>query len=312
MDKMKVVTYREIEAILSKIDKKDFYEISPKIPDDDPLIAAKFDFLYQIKDIPKYTVLGIDIYKYSQFPLLEQSLIPFIFKLLSSEAIKFCTIGDQFVFQKYILSDFDKFFISTGDGGFQIFPTPIHALIYALNFQLVLRAYNSYHLFPKLRRFIGPINLRYAITYDKIFSFDNNYFGPGIINNSRILNKDSLNRCLIDSNTFEWFMLNMNGVEDLQFTTLDNIFKMHDFSTYDVSYADPSHKNVVFPRELKERSIKNCDILQIGEIEVKNTKLFIYNLHVQFMCEIADEQNTLNKTRMTISLGNINTSGIII
>ena len=35
-----------------------------------------------------------------------------------------------------------------------------------------VRYYNSYQFYPKLRKMIGPLGLRYALTQDQIFKFD--------------------------------------------------------------------------------------------------------------------------------------------
>lgn len=253
------------------------------------------------------TALGIDIYHYSDYPAEQQALIPFVFKLLYEEAVRLCVAQDQYVFQGHIgKRGLEEYFISTGDGGFQIFETPIHAIVFAINFAVMLRAYNAFKFHPQLRDFVGEINLRYAITTDTLFRFDRNFYGTAIINNARILGKDSLNRLLIDENTHNWFMININGVENLQTLELADLAMLGDFARYDRAYMKAPHENGTFVKKYCE--VTAADILKIGTILAKNTKLSIYNLHIQSK-QLVDTR--AKKPRyMTISLGNLNISGI--
>jgi hypothetical protein len=157
-------------------------------------------------------VLGLDIYNYSGYEEDKQSLIPFIFDLLLDSGFGYTRSAEKTLFKDIAIQGH---FISTGDGGFIIFPTPLHALVFNLYFSAVLHIFNSGHFCPGLSGYIGELNIRSAVTYDNIFNYENNWYGKAVIKNSRILSKDRLNRFLIDKETYNYFMKNFNGIESL-------------------------------------------------------------------------------------------------
>lgn len=307
MKNIRTINYTELLAAVEEEDIKNIFEETATIPDAKRLseiLESKINY----ENMPSKTVLGIDIYQYSQFEPLKQSLVPFLFNLIYRETEEICKRHSGFIFQTYP-SRFKDHFISTGDGGFQIFDTPLHAITFAIQFELVVRYYNSFHFYPKLRKVIGHLNLRYALTHDKIYSFDNNFFGPSIINNHRILSKDTLNRVLLDENTFYWFMLNMNGVENLQFISLKDINKLKDFKDYNLD-KQSDYENI-FPLEtdFEFKNIISVDLQKIGNITSKATSLSIYNLHMQYLGGLHNTEKDKSEI-ITISLGNLNTQGI--
>ena len=90
-------------------------------------------------------VLGLDIYRYSKFDLPRQRLIPMLFQYLHLQAVSRCNAKEQYLYQH---SQLAERFVPTGDGGFQILDTPLHALVFAIYFQLHLHAYNASYVFP--------------------------------------------------------------------------------------------------------------------------------------------------------------------
>lgn len=301
-------SFDQIKELLDKHDKKAFYENKATIPEKEDLYNHVKDSI-NFEEFAEKTVLGIDVYQYSQYRSLEQTIVPFLFKLIYKEAIDLCLKKAGFVFQKYKSEDFNKQFIDSGDGGFQIFQTPLHAIIFAIQFELLVRYYNAFQFYPKLRKLVGPLNLRYALTRDQIFGFENNFYGPSIINNNRILSKDELNRFLIDENTYNWFMLNMSGIENLQIISVDEILKINGFEDYVIQESRES----IFPLYMDfktQRSITSVDVQKIGDIVVKSTSLSVYNLHIQYLGGLPKDEDRENKTVIALSLGNLNTSGI--
>ena len=166
-------------------------------------------------------ILGIDIYKYSQYNEIEQFYIPILFNTLYIATVKKVLEFEPFIFSQYgnELTEFENNFISTGDGGFQIFNNPIECIVFAIYFQTIVKQFlsgsNTTADRKKLREIIEDFDLRYAITSDKIYHYNSNFYGPGIISNARILSKDTLNRLLIDAHTMHWFTNNINSVENL-------------------------------------------------------------------------------------------------
>ncbi|MGB1040572.1 MAG: hypothetical protein ACPGVD_06855 [Flavobacteriales bacterium] len=303
MDKINTYKKEEIIKLISSKDINEFNKYCHEDVDEDDLLKLLKKEI-KTESFSRKTVLGIDIYHYSQYKPLEQSLIPILFKLIYDQASELCSSSSSFLFQKYKSKDtFGKMFIDTGDGGFQIFDTPIHAVAFAVNFQMVVRYYNSFRYFPKLRKIVGPLSLRYAMTHDKIYKFDSNYFGPAIINNSRILIKDSLNRFLLDENTNNWLLYKINGIENLQNLSLIQLKELRCFADY--KKVDGKNKIYSDTEGFNFGGITGCDIQKIGDITAKKTLLTIYNLHLQYSGMLGkDIYNTI------ITLGNLNTSGI--
>jgi hypothetical protein len=308
---IKVLDHKKIRSILHQYDQRVIFEKTNIIPQECELYKHLKEYV-EVRKISNKSVLGIDIYQYSSYGEFEQTLIPFLFKKMLHTTIELCLEHHPFIFQKYSREIIEKNFISTGDGGFIIFDNPMHSLLFACNFAVVLRVYNAFHFFPRLRKIIGGISVRYAITYDKIYKYANNFFGRAIINNARVLAKDSLNRCLIDQYTHMWFTTNIEGVENLQVMTIDDIANIHEFSQeeYDKNLLQTSD-DMIFSREpSRKEGIINSDILKIGMIKSKETELHIYNLHIQVSLKLTNDDDPKQEKVVTVSLGNLNTTGI--
>jgi hypothetical protein len=306
---LKNVLHSEIKEILEKSDKRVVFDKTNIIPDHRGLLKELKQYI-DYDRIKRKAVLGIDMYQYSSYGEFEQTLIPFLFKTMFNSTIRLCLENHKFIFQKYSTDRFERNFISTGDGGFFMFDNPLQALLFACNFAVVLRVFNAYHYYPRLRRIIGGINMRYAITYDKVYTFEKNYYGRGIINNARILIKDDLNRCLIDEHVHSWFTTNLDGVENLQIVTINEIANIFEFSKdYDRKFLEM--KDEIFEDEPSRRyGIINSDILKVGFIQSKETSLSVYNLHLQVTIGLTNDDDPNQKRIITVSLGNLNTTGI--
>lgn len=301
--------FDSILEVLRTHDTESTYEKVNIIPQSEDLykeISAYID----TETFSRRAVLGIDIYRYGMFKHLEQTMVPAIFKIFFEKTIRLCLESNQYVFQNYDKKSIERAFISTGDGGFLILETPLHALFFAINFEVVVRSYNSFHLFPKLRKIIGNINLRYAITHDTLFHFDNNFYGSAIINNARILNSDNLNRCLIDESSYNWFLINIDGIENLQVYTIYDIANVYDFQEYSTKWIEGGENMIIPQKKSRYDGIINSDILKIGQIQSKEIFLNIYNLHLQVSMYIRSDVSFDKERLITISLGNLNTSGI--
>lgn len=255
------------------------------------------------KSIYKKAVLGIDIYRYSQYKLLPQILIPHLFKILYDLTVKNCLKHEPTMFKEFNLKRFREHFIDTGDGGFQIFENPFHAIIFSIYFQSNVARYNSNGITTaKLNSIIGDITLRYTLTYDDVYSYENNHFGAGIINCARIISRDKLNRFLIDENTKKWFVEKLNNVENLAYLELWKEYKFFDFIK--VSEGE-KFESLIFSDT--GNKIKNVDIMKIGEIKSKLDTLSIYNLHIQSLMFLTEASKF---KKITITLGNLNSNGL--
>lgn len=268
----------------------------------------------------KSTVVGIDIYRYSQFSPEKQMFVPHLFDLIYEHSWQLITQNFSFLFQHYDAVDRPRehklyikpkeYFISTGDGGYQILETPIHAVIYILIFATILRLYNSDYFMRKLHAKIGNIEVRYTITQDDIYKYRNNFYGASIINNARILSKDRLNRLLIDRNTYDWFLNRTLGIENLMSLDLLEIMKIEEFSKYEDNTTRGNNALITIdPTAMQKEGIKAIDVQKIGKIKSKESDLDIYNLHMQAVIHFFAFFQEKEKI-ITVSVGNLNTSGI--
>jgi hypothetical protein len=122
--------------------------------------------------------------------------------------------------------------------------------------------------------------------------------------------KDDLNRCLIDEHVHSWFTTNLDGVENLQIVTLDDVANIFEFSKdYDRSYL--SSGDEIFENEPSRKyGIINSDILKVGVILSKETSISVYNLHLQVAIWLVNDDDPSQKRLITVSLGNLNTTGV--
>jgi len=250
------------------------------------------------------SVLGVDIYQYSRYDNGRQRLIPSVFRFSYEMAKRFCQHREEFLFQD---QQFEDNFISTGDGGFQIFATPLHALVFAAYFQVALNGYNSFFAWPRVRNFVGALSLRYAITTGSVFRQDSNFYGSAIINNARILSRDALNRLLIDSTTVDWFHRSIGSVESLLMLSREELQALPVFAEYK---PKESKNSLIFStRSSSDPSIRSLHLQKIGLVAAKNTQLDVYNLQVQIGFTLTVRENAPTR-RIVVSLGNLNTTGI--
>jgi hypothetical protein len=304
------IDHEVIRDILNKYDNRVIFEKTNVVPDETEMLA-ELKKCIDADSLGSKSVLGLDIYQYSSYGEFEQMLIPFLFKTMLSTTIDLCLTNHPFIFQKYSREIIEKSFISTGDGGFLIFDTPLHSLLFASNYAIVLRIYNAFHFFPRLRKIIGGISTRYALTYDKVYTYNDNHYGRAIINNARILSRDSLNRCLIDEHVHRWFTVNIDGIENLQVLNIEDISNIHEFSIGYNRLPLATMSDKIFGREAnRHEGIINSDILKIGKIKAKETDINIYNLHLQVSMSLVNNDDDNQKKIVTVSLGNLNTSGI--
>jgi hypothetical protein len=248
-------------------------------------------------------VLGLDIYKYSSFDTKKQNLIPFVFDIIIDDAIKNLNISEKTLFA----SSFRKIFISTGDGGFLIFETPLHALIFNLYFYGSLHLFNTGHLFPKLSQYIGELVIRSVITYENIYPYEGVYYGKAIITNARMLSKDKLNRFLVDQNTYTYFIRNFNGIETLPILTKEDIKRVLKIEGEIYSWFIYKNEKYMHQQQFIPERIRNVHIQKIENLFEKETCLIIYNIEIQTGVEIYDDKNINKGTQFIYSVGNTNT-----
>ena len=254
-----------------------------------------------------FSVLGIDIYQYSKYPPHIQTFIPIIFDKIYTQTIDDCFQYEPLLFSKEVSNQTKEtlktnYFISTGDGGFQIFRTPIHALSFLIYFQKNIHSFNVHSFLPNYHAGCGELSIRYAITYDYLYAYKNNFYGQAIIKNARILSKDRLNRSLIDKETYTWFENKCNGIESLSMIKNKNSYG-HSLKKLFGLGDDVQAKSYLFGDENK---ISTSICQRLTDINIKNSSYFIYNLYIQVIIEIAKIQGK----GFVVPIGNLNLTGL--
>lgn len=251
------------------------------------------------------TVLGLDIYKYSEFAAESQRLVPVIFRLIYGMACSLVVMREPMLFAE---EDFQATFISTGDGGFQIFDTPLQGIIFAAAVQVALSAYNTAIIYPRTRGFVGGLTMRYALTRDLVYRLDDNWFGSGIISNARILSRDHLNRFLVDGHTVAWFDKTFGSVESLLIQQKDDI-KRFAQDTAKAQSAESMFFDAKGDNSLPQNCFRALDLQRIGTVTAKGRPLEVFNLHLQIMIRNILESRGINRQSI-VTLGNLNAEGI--
>lgn len=292
---MKELNPKELDDILKE-------SVSEQLKLVKPIIQTNVeDFLKG--HIEKKAVLGFDIYQYSQFDSLRQSLIPHLFKKLYYLSIRNCLKNEAFFLEYKTQTEFENRFIDIGDGGFQVFGTPIEAFIFAIYFQANITRYNSGNEFHSdLYNIIGEISLRYSLTYGNVFCYNKNHYGSAVINCARIMSKDKLNRFLIDDNTVTWFNSELNSIETCQLFEPENDFPT--IPIFKTKFDKATYSSIIFG--LEKNQIKCLDILKIGEIKSKLDILSIYSVHIQ----VSFKSKGKDFAKFILTLGNLNSSGL--
>ena len=304
-----VYSFNKISSFLDKNDKVFAYDLISQEPADDEFKKFKDELKKELAE-PKETkkaVLGIDIYQYSKYDYNQQKLIPFILSFLIGRATELFFEKEKFFSSHYNKEIFKNNLVNTGDGGYLFFQKPIDAIVFLSLFNTFLHLFNSYHRFPNLRKYIGPLTIRYTITYDRLYKIESKneskYYGPAIIKNARIISKDKLNRFLIDDKTYEWFLLNTNGIENLPnlcIEQMDHLIK-------------PNHKkndllsSVLFSSNNNGSHFQHIFCQKLEKISVKDDNFEVYNLMIQYFVEIFHDEKAVP---FITSIGNMNCNGI--
>lgn len=251
-------------------------------------------------------VLGLDIYKYSQYPEVQQIYIPVVFEMLYKKTVENIITRESYFFSKYGTNreEFKKKFISTGDGGFQIFDNVLQAIIFTLIFQMNLKRFcsggNTENIAKNLHKIVDSIDLRFAITMDKLYSYQDNYYGPAIINNARILSQDNLNRLLVDANSIKWLADNIN--------TPENLIDIDKNSLADTKFFKDYNKELNSSLFDVKGGILSVDIQKIGKINAKATSIDIFNVCIKCRMLLVVDHHRYNV--YIVTAGNMNSNGI--
>lgn len=311
-DDVKNYSYDALSSFLNNHDKTVAFDLISQEPTDAELEKFKGELdneLAEPNEIKK-AVLGIDIYKYSKYDYNQQKLIPFIFSSFRRTAAKLFFDYEPVFSSRYKNgegekdNELERDLVNTGDGGYLFFKNPIDAILFLTRFNTSLHLFNSYHLYPNLRKYLGgPLTVRYTITYGRLYKIDSKYYGPAIIKNARIISKDKLNRFLIDDKTYEWFLLNTNGIENLPNLRLEQMDHLIDPNSKD----NESLKSVYFSHDTEGSHFQHIFCQKLEKISVKDDDFEVYNLMIQYFVNTAYNEKAVS---FITSIGNMNCNGI--
>jgi hypothetical protein len=289
MDRPKKVTEIELNSILEKteIDK----------------LSQKFSEYFSDGRETKATVLGIDIYKYSKFPIEKQRLIPFTFEMLWKQTLLHLQNQEKYLFAGETTESLKERFVPTGDGGFEILSSPLHALVFAFCFEMALRLFNSGKISSHMLKLVGPLSLRYVISNGEVMQYESNWYGPGIIRNARILAKDKLNRLLIDDETFCWFLEKTDGIESLSVKSYGDFKSALGRSD---SPTDSINENFMFNPSGKRFFISQ----KLESFSTKGDILDVHNVYAQIEHVAINIEDAKEKHVFVTSIGNLNSLGL--
>jgi len=294
--------YHDIFHILSTHDEPFSDHAAPE-PDSSRILLSELANYFADREFTT-TILGVDIYQYSRMPNQVQRVIPTLFDYFRRGAAAFCE--DEPALFKEDKGQLTAQFIPTGDGGFQVLPTPLHALAFAAFLQMFVTLYNGFRIFPKFRAVTDAIAIRYAVTTGHVFQQDANFFGPAIIRNARILARDSLNRFLLDHESVNWFNRHTINLDTLTAYTLSDIQRIDGFE----SHPKPSNWRLFSPNE-PGYAIRLLTLHKLDAVQSKETILQIYSLHAQLQMKWTNKKTNVANPVM-VTLGNLNTQGIVV
>ena len=300
MSKSNGIKKSQIDEIVEKLR-------SEELPADNKLdiISERLTKLF-IENTSERTVLGIDVYRYSQYGRLAQAIIPHVLHSILKLTVENLIEHEEAFFSKESAPKLEKDYIDTGDGGYLIFEKPLQALLFLIYFQANLLVYNTSNIWPELTYITRALSVRYCLTLHGLYKYESTWYGPAIINNARILASDKLNRLLIDSNVKDWFDLNTNGIETLAVLSLEDFKTSEDLKS--LLLAGEGKKSLVFPQKSSPINIiRNVNQSQIGQVSIKDDLLAVYNLHIQCYLNYTKSPEI---GKNVITIGNLNTQGI--
>ncbi|TGK23322.1 hypothetical protein EHQ05_19210 [Leptospira yasudae] len=298
------------EAVFECFPNKGFiYKNPAPIPDVEES-EAKIRDLLQISNASKASIVCIDAYKYSKNDLQRIFLIPLVIQSLHDMTLSILKENELFLFK-----DIDEPLVSdTGDGAICVFPTPLHAILYILWYEVALQLYNTYHISPGIREIVGKLSVRYSTSYDEIIKIGNNYYGPAIISAARMISSDRLNRCLIDEYSVDWFTRYFNGIENLIMISKMEVRKIMEFIYPNDDFSQDGNLFSIFFRSPdKHWGIKTCNLQHIGEMKIKDAQISVYNLHILVLAGLLirpDHEKEDEEVKLSVSIGNTNPMGL--
>ncbi|PKA14305.1 hypothetical protein [Leptospira haakeii] len=264
-------------------------------------------------DETKRVVLGFDIYRYSSYEPDKQASITMLFNSLYISCINNLTKNHP-LFNSVTRDEFMQLFISTGDGGYQILHTPIHALIVLFNFHNVIVQYHTNPNLREFRNFLGSIELRYVITIEDIYRINHfsyvNHYGKGIIKNARIMSQDKLNRLLIDEEVYRWFSDNILGIENIVSLKWKDLFNIKDFENYSLAEKIKGIEEfspISTQEDNKDRQDEfvDCIPMRLEDLKTKDSSYVVYNIYLK-----TKFYNPNKETFRYTSIGNPNSNGL--
>jgi len=249
------------------------------------------------------SVLGVDLYQYSQMEKLKQFVVPSLIREVFDLTHNNLAQTEQLFFTKAELDEIGSNKIDTGDGFYVILDNPIKATVYLIVFATTLQTVHTRRQAAILGDTFSDFVFRYTITTGDLFQYENKYYGDALIRCARIISLDKLNRFLMDRQSYHWFLENAEGFETMR------LHKNADLVKYKNAKLHTDKKSVTFPDESLDPTLETVIVQKIGMKTAKTDEVDIYSLYVQAKLSYRFE-GTESDFLMIVSIGNLNVSGI--
>lgn len=244
------------------------------------------------------TVVGVDLFEYSKMDELKQFFVPFIINSIFNYALDEISEDEDLIFMKSDISEIRRSKIDTGDGFFVILNNPVEAFVFLIHFCAQFETLQSRNSATGLMEICHSFFFRYSISTGPVYEYEGKKYGEAIINCSRIMSLDKLNRFLIDDATFFWFYDNANGLDTMRTNSRTEIVK------YNNTKFNSEGKSMVFNIGKNDNSIKTLITQKIGTMQSKNDILDIYNVYLQVHVLLMKKE----PVDLIVSIGNLNVS----
>jgi hypothetical protein len=244
------------------------------------------------------TIVGVDLYQYSQMEPLKQFVAPFFISQLFENTLIVLQSFEKMFFSEEEIAAIKDSLIDTGDGFYLVLKNPLKAMIFLAYFCSQIEAATSRIVASTLMKLYDDFIFRYSITTGEVFKIGKKYYGDAITKCARIIALDKLNRFLIDRITYRWFYENANGIDALR------VHRRSDIVGYGNGELYASQMSGLFPQDNVGFPPINALISQkIGEIQSKQTPLDIFNVYIQWNMGFPGNRRV---TPFSVSIGNLN------
>ena len=129
------------------------------------------------------------------------------------------------------------------------------------------------------------------------------------------MGKDRLDRFLVDGNSYDWFLRNINGIQSIKLLDakriMTEILKAPSLKLKTVIFAPPvrGYKNLMTVGPASNL-ILSCHAQKLDTIEAKLQKLSVYNVELQRVAIVTEQRDATKQHELVVTVGNLNSSDL--